>query len=50
MDTINQRLAQNYVETNSGWSVRLTELRESLVGELRTSLIDPAERGRVLSC
>jgi len=39
MDTINQRLAQNYVETNTGWSVRLTELRESLVGELRTSLL-----------
>ena len=38
MDTINQRLAQNYVETNSGWSVRLTELRERMVGELRTSL------------
>ena len=38
MDTINQRLAQNYVETNTGWGVRLTELRESLVGELRTSL------------
>src|SRR5690242_12418325 len=39
MDTINQRLAQNYVETNTGWSVRLTELRESLVGELRMSLL-----------
>jgi putative ABC transport system permease protein len=39
MDTLNQRLAQNYVDTNSGWSVRLTELRESLVGELRTSLL-----------
>jgi putative ABC transport system permease protein len=39
MDTINQRLAQNYVVTNSGWSVRLTELRERMVGELRTSLI-----------
>ena len=39
MDTINQRLAQNYVETNTGWSVHLTELRESLVGELRTSLL-----------
>jgi len=38
MDTINQRLAQNYVETNSGWSVRLIELRERLVGELKTSL------------
>ena len=39
LDTINQRLAQNYVETNSGWSVRLTELRERMVGELRTSLL-----------
>jgi len=39
MDTINQRLVQNYVVTNTGWSVRLTELRESLVGELRTSLL-----------
>ena len=39
MDTINQRLAQNYVETNSGWSVRLIELQERLVGQLRTSLL-----------
>jgi putative ABC transport system permease protein len=39
MDTISQRLAQNYTETNSGWSVRLIELRERLVGELRTSLL-----------
>src|ERR1041384_1735145 len=39
LDTINQRLAQNYVETNSGWGVRLTGLRESLVGELRTSML-----------
>ncbi len=39
MDTINQRLAQNYTETNSGWSVQLIELRERLVGELRTSLL-----------
>jgi putative ABC transport system permease protein len=39
MDTINQRLAQAYVETNSGWSVRLTELQERLVGKLRTSLL-----------
>jgi len=39
LDTINQRLAQNYAETNAGWSVRLTELRERLVGELRTSLL-----------
>jgi putative ABC transport system permease protein len=39
IDTINQRLAQNYAETNTGWGVRLTELRESLVGNLRTSLL-----------
>ncbi|HEY6659935.1 MAG TPA: ABC transporter permease [Pyrinomonadaceae bacterium] len=39
MDTINQRLVGSYAETNSGWSVRLTELRERLVGELRTSLL-----------
>lgn len=39
MDTISQRLAQNYGETNSGWTVQLVELRESLVGELRTSLL-----------
>ncbi|HJS24246.1 MAG TPA: ABC transporter permease, partial [Pyrinomonadaceae bacterium] len=39
LDTINQRLAQNYVDTNTGWGVQLLELRESLVGELRTSLL-----------
>jgi putative ABC transport system permease protein len=39
LDTINQRLAQNYAETNTGWSVRLVELRESLVGDLRTALL-----------
>jgi putative ABC transport system permease protein len=39
IDTINQRLAQNYVDTNTNWGVRLIELRESLVGELRTSLL-----------
>lgn len=39
LDTINQRLAQNYVDTNSGWGVRVTELRERLVSELRTSLL-----------
>ncbi|HVF24146.1 MAG TPA: ABC transporter permease, partial [Pyrinomonadaceae bacterium] len=39
MDTINQRLAQNYVDTNSGWSVRITELRERLVGRIKTSLL-----------
>ena len=39
LDTINQRLSHNYVETNSGWGVRLTELRERLVGNLRASLL-----------
>lgn len=38
LDTINQRLAQTYVETNFDWGVRLTELRESMVKDLRTSL------------
>jgi len=39
MDTINQRLSQNYGETNSGWTVRLVELRESLVEDFRTALL-----------
>ncbi len=39
METINQRLAQNYGETNSGWTVRLVELRESLVEDFRTALL-----------
>jgi predicted permease len=39
MNTISERLAQNYAETNTGWGVRLVELRESLVGELKTSLL-----------
>jgi putative ABC transport system permease protein len=39
IDTINQRLAQTYVDTNADWGVRLSELRESLVGNLRTSLL-----------
>ena len=39
MDMISQRLAQSYVETNTGWGVKLTNLRDSLVGNLRTSLL-----------
>ncbi len=39
LDTISLRLDQGYADTNSGWSVRLTELRERMVGELRTSLL-----------
>ena len=39
MDTITQRLAKDYVDTNHGWGVRLTELRERLVGSVRSSLL-----------
>jgi putative ABC transport system permease protein len=39
LDTINQRLAQNYVDTNTGWGVRLHDLREQLVGSFRTALL-----------
>jgi len=39
LDAVNARLAQTYVETNSGWGVRLTTLRERLVGEMRTPLL-----------
>ncbi len=39
MNTISERLAQNYVVTNSGWGVQLIGLQERLVGELRTSLL-----------
>lgn len=39
LDTINQRLAQNYPVTNTGWGVKITELRERMVGQLRTSLL-----------
>ena len=39
MDAINLRLAQSYVETNSGWSVQLTGLQQRLVGSMRSSLL-----------
>jgi putative ABC transport system permease protein len=39
LDTVNQRLAQSYVETNSGWSVRVINLQEQLVGAMRKSLL-----------
>ncbi|MDX6304392.1 MAG: hypothetical protein QOI77_1361 [Blastocatellia bacterium] len=39
MDTINHRLAQSYVETNTGWSVRVIGLQERLVGAMRKSLL-----------
>lgn len=39
METINQRLAQSYIETNTGWSVQLTGLQERMVGTMRSSLL-----------
>jgi putative ABC transport system permease protein len=39
MNTINQRLAQSYSETNTGWSTRVSNLRERLVSGIRTSLL-----------
>lgn len=39
LDTINQRLAQNYVDTNSGWSARVINLQERMVGSMRKSLL-----------
>jgi len=39
MNTINQRLAQSYSETNTGWSTRVSNLRERLVSGMRTSLL-----------
>ena len=39
LDTVNARLAESYVETNTGWGVRLTNLRERLVGNMRTPLL-----------
>jgi putative ABC transport system permease protein len=39
MDTINQRLAQSYVETNSGWTVLVINLQELMVGSMRKSLL-----------
>ena len=39
MDTISQRLAGEYHETNNGWRVRLTNLHEFMVGAVRPSLL-----------
>jgi putative ABC transport system permease protein len=39
LDAVNARLAQGYSETNSGWGVKLTYLRERLVGNMRTPLL-----------
>jgi putative ABC transport system permease protein len=39
LDTINQRLAQSYHETNFGWSARVRTLQEDLVRNVRLSLL-----------
>lgn len=39
LDTINQRLAQNYNETNAGWTVRVRTLQDQLVRNVRLSLL-----------
>jgi putative ABC transport system permease protein len=39
LDTINQRLAQTYVDTNSGWGVRVINLQDRMVGSMRKSLL-----------
>jgi len=39
MDTINQRLAQSYHESNAGWTVKVTNLQERLVSDVRLSLL-----------
>lgn len=39
LHAINQRLAQSYHETNMGWTVELTNLRERMVGEIRSALL-----------
>ena len=39
INAIDQRLGQAYVETNAGWSTRVTNLRERTVTGLKTSLL-----------
>jgi putative ABC transport system permease protein len=39
LDIINQRLAQSYNETNSGWTVQVTSLQDRLVSGVRLSLL-----------
>jgi putative ABC transport system permease protein len=39
MDAINQRLAQAYRETNTGWTVNITNLQQRMVGSVRLSLL-----------
>ena len=39
MTVINERLAQSYVDSNRGWNVKLTNLQDRLIGNLRASLL-----------
>ncbi len=39
LDTINQRLAQSYSDSNDGWGVRVATLQNSLVSNVRLSLL-----------
>ncbi|MDX6613046.1 MAG: hypothetical protein QOD75_2232, partial [Blastocatellia bacterium] len=39
LNSINRRLGETYGETNSGWTVQVTNLREQLVGAVRSSLL-----------
>nr|MBA3442546.1 ABC transporter permease [Pyrinomonadaceae bacterium] len=39
MNTISNRLAEEYEATNAGWSVRLTRLQEAMVAEVRPALL-----------
>ena len=39
MNTINDRLAQSYSDTNRGWSVGLSTLQNRVVGDVRSSLL-----------
>ncbi|HEX8161832.1 MAG TPA: ABC transporter permease [Pyrinomonadaceae bacterium] len=39
MDAINRSLAAEYDDTNRGWNVRVTDMREQLVGKLRPTLL-----------
>ena len=39
MTVINENLARSYVESNRGWNVKLTNLQDRLVGNLRASLL-----------
>src|SRR5688572_766199 len=39
INAINQRLAESHVETNTGWSTRVSILRESMVSNTRTAVL-----------